>query len=118
MLIDPLTLLSFCYRIYINWRCCDVAVAQINYLSLNKQDSIEQARGRSHRKVLVQIFMLYDMQLGGFKLFMLCNSKQEETINVKSKKTEIYQKKKPWSQVNVHLQKSKLIMKIKCQFIL
>ena len=93
MLIDLLTLLSFCYRIYINWRCCDVAVAQINYLSLNKQDSIEQARGRSHRKVLVQIFMLYDMQLGGFKLFMLCNSKQEETINAKSKKIEIYQKK-------------------------
>jgi hypothetical protein len=30
--------------------CCDVAVAQINYPSFkhNTQDSIEQARGRSH----------------------------------------------------------------------
>jgi hypothetical protein len=40
-------------------------VTQINYPSLNKQDSIEQARGRSHKKGLVQIFMLYDMQFGG-----------------------------------------------------
>jgi hypothetical protein len=34
-------------------KCCDVVVTQINYTSLNKQDSIEQARGRSHKKVLV-----------------------------------------------------------------
>jgi len=46
--------------------CCDVAVAQINYISLNKQDSIEQTNGRSHEEGLVQIFMLYDMQLEGF----------------------------------------------------
>ena len=46
-------------------RCCDVAVAQINYPILNKQDSIEQVRDQSHKEVLVQIFMLYDMQLGG-----------------------------------------------------
>jgi hypothetical protein len=39
-------------------RCCDVAVAQINYPILNKQDSIEQVRGRSHEKGLIQIFML------------------------------------------------------------
>jgi hypothetical protein len=45
--------------------CCDIAFAQINYPSLNKEDSIEKARGRSHEEVLVQIFMLYDMQLGG-----------------------------------------------------
>jgi hypothetical protein len=46
-------------------RCCNVAVTQINYLCLNKQDSIKQARGRSHKEGLVQIFMLNDMQLGG-----------------------------------------------------
>ena len=47
--------------------CCDVVVAQINYPSLKqiKQDSIEQARGRSHEDDLVQIFVLYVMQLGG-----------------------------------------------------
>jgi hypothetical protein len=39
-------------------RCCDVAVAQINYPILNKQDSIEQVRGRSHEESLIQIFML------------------------------------------------------------
>jgi hypothetical protein len=45
------------------WKCCDVAVAQINYPNFkhNTQDSIEQARGRSHEKVLSQIFMLYVM---------------------------------------------------------
>jgi hypothetical protein len=47
---------------------CNVTVAQINYPSLNKQDSIEQVRGRSHEEVLVQIFMLYDMQLGGVEV--------------------------------------------------
>ena len=52
--------------------CCNVVVTQINYPSLNKQDSIEQARGRSHKKGLVQIFMLYDMQFeGGLRLFRL-----------------------------------------------
>jgi hypothetical protein len=42
---------------------CDVAVAQINYPSFkyNTQDSIEQARGRSHEEVSSQIFMLYVM---------------------------------------------------------
>jgi hypothetical protein len=46
------------------WRaCCDVAVAQINYPSFkhNTQDSIEQARDRSHEEVSSQIFMLYVM---------------------------------------------------------
>ena len=49
------------------YRCCDVAVAQINYPSLkhNTRDSIEQARDQSHEEDLVQIFMLYVMQLGG-----------------------------------------------------
>jgi hypothetical protein len=44
-----------------------VAVAQINYPSLkhNTQDSIEQARGRSHEEGSSQIFMLDDMQFGG-----------------------------------------------------
>jgi hypothetical protein len=76
------------------WSYCNVAIAQINYPSLNKQDSIEQARGQSHEKDLVQIFMLYDYAIGGeiVKLFMLCYNKQKK-INVKSKKTEIYQEK-------------------------
>ena len=30
------------------------------------------------------------------KLFILCYSKQKETINAKSKKTKIYQENKPW----------------------
>ena len=47
--------------------CCDVVVAQINYLSFkhNTQDSIEQARGRSHVEGSSQIIMLDDMQFGG-----------------------------------------------------
>jgi hypothetical protein len=74
--------------------CCDVVVAQINYPNLNKQDSIEQIRGRSHEESSVQVFMMYDMQLGGIvKWSMLCYSKQKEAINVKSKKTKIYQEK-------------------------
>ena len=46
---------------------CDVAVAQINYPNLkhNTQDSIEQARGRSHEEGSSQIFMIDDMQFGG-----------------------------------------------------
>ena len=54
-------------RKFLQWcLCCDVAVAQSNYPSLkhNTQDSIEHARGRSHKEDLVQIFMLYVMQLG------------------------------------------------------
>ena len=101
--------------------CCDVAIAQINYPSLinNTQYSIEQARGRSHEEGSSQIFMLDNMQLGFFlKLSMLCYSKQNETINAKSKKTKIYQEKQTWSQVNIYLQKSELIMEMKRQFIL
>jgi len=74
--------------------CCDVAVAQINYPSLNKQDSIEQVRGRSHKEVLVQIFMLYDVKLRGGNCEVIYGyNKHKETINVKSKKNEIYQEK-------------------------
>jgi len=52
--------------------CCDVAVAQINYPSFkhNTQDSIEQARGRSHKEDSSQIFMLDDMQFGGFGRYL------------------------------------------------
>jgi hypothetical protein len=39
----------------------DVAVTQINYPSLNKQDSKEQTSGRSHEEGLIKIFMLGDM---------------------------------------------------------
>jgi hypothetical protein len=47
--------------------CCDITVAQINYPSFkhNTQDSIEQARGRSHLEDSSQIFMLDDMQFEG-----------------------------------------------------
>ena len=50
--------------------CCDVTVAQINYPSLKqiKQDTIEQARGRSQEDDLVHIFVLYAMQLGGLEV--------------------------------------------------
>jgi hypothetical protein len=44
---------------------CDVVVTQINYPNLNKQDSIEQARSRSHEEGLVQIFMLDDIKFEG-----------------------------------------------------
>jgi hypothetical protein len=52
--------------------CCDVAVAQINYPSFkhNTQDSIEQARGRSHEEDSSQIFMLDDMEFGGFGRYL------------------------------------------------
>jgi hypothetical protein len=83
-------------------------VVQINYpiLKHNTQDSIEQVRGRFHEEGSSQIFMLDDMQFGGvWRLSRLKKSKQKEAINVKSKKTKIYIKKKNklWSQVNVHL---------------
>jgi hypothetical protein len=63
--------------------CCDVAVAQINYLSLkhNTQDSIEQARGRSHKEGSSQIFMLDYMQFGG--VWMLSSLKQKKIENRK-----------------------------------
>jgi hypothetical protein len=48
--------------------CCDIAVTQINYLSLNKSDNIEQIRGQSHEKDLVKVFILDDSKLGGFEV--------------------------------------------------
>ena len=44
----------------------NVTVTQINYFNLNKQNSIEEIRGRSHEKGLIQVFMLDDMKLKGF----------------------------------------------------
>jgi hypothetical protein len=63
-------LLDICVVIFIVIFYCDVVVAQINYPSLkhNTQDSIKQVRGRSHDEDLVQIFMLYVMQLRDFDL--------------------------------------------------
>jgi len=60
-------LLTFSLSFYILGNCCDVAVAQINYPSFkhNTQDSIEQARGRSHEEDSSKIFMLDDMQFRG-----------------------------------------------------
>jgi len=52
--------------------------------------------------------MLDDMQFGG--VWTLSRLKQ--------KKTENYQENKPWSQAQIHLQKSELIMETKHQFIL
>ena len=49
---------------------CKVAATQINYPKLNKQDSIEQARGWSHEEDSSQIFMLDDMQFGGFGCYL------------------------------------------------
>ena len=50
--------------------CYDVAVAQINYSSFkhNTQDSIEQAK--FHEEGSSQIFMLDDMQFGGFGRYL------------------------------------------------
>jgi hypothetical protein len=45
--------------------CYDIAVTQINYPSLNKQDIIEQVNDWSHAEDLFQVFMLDDMKLGG-----------------------------------------------------
>jgi hypothetical protein len=52
--------------------CCDVTVAQFNYPSFkhNTQDSLEQARGRSHEEDSSQIFMLDDMQFEGFGRYL------------------------------------------------
>ena len=69
--------------------CCDITFAQINYLSLNKQDSIEQVNGWSHDEVLVKIFMLYDVQLGGgvVKLSMtIINRKKQSMLNQRKPK--------------------------------
>ena len=69
--------------------CCDVAAAQINYPSFkhNRQDSIEQARGRSHEEDSSQIFMLDDMQFGGF--WTLFRLKQKKTENYQTKFNKI-----------------------------
>ena len=69
--------------------CCDVAVAQINYPSFkhNTQDSIEQARGRSHEEDSNQIFMLDDMQFGG--VWTLSRLKQKKTENYQTKFNKI-----------------------------
>jgi hypothetical protein len=66
-LIIQVYTLSYCYHLILLIYCCDVAVAQINYPSFkhNTQDSIEQARGRSHEEDSSQIFMLDDMQFRG-----------------------------------------------------
>jgi len=90
-------------------KCCNVAVAQINYPSFkhNTQDSIEQARGRSHEKDLSQIFILDDMQFGGGL----------DAIKQNLIKSKNYQENKPWLQAHIHLRKSELIMETKHQFI-
>jgi hypothetical protein len=48
--------------------CYNVAITQINYPILNKQDSIEQEGGQSHKEDIVQVFMLDDLKLGGFEV--------------------------------------------------
>jgi len=70
--------------------CCDVAVAQINYHSFkhNTQDSIEQARGRSHEEGSSQIFMLDVMQFGR-GVWMLSRLKQKKTENYQTRFNKI-----------------------------
>jgi hypothetical protein len=65
-------------------------VAQINYPSFkhNTQDSIEQARGRSHKEDSSQIFMLDDMQFGG-GVWKLSRLKQKKTENYQMKFNKI-----------------------------
>jgi hypothetical protein len=48
--------------------CYDVTIIQINYPSLDNQDSIEQARGLSYEENLVQVFMLDNSMLEGFEV--------------------------------------------------
>ena len=65
--------------------CCDVAVAQINYPSFkhNTQDSIEQARGRSHEEDSSQIFMLDDMQFRGGLDVIYAKAKENRKLSNK-----------------------------------
>ena len=69
--------------------CCHVAVAQINYPSFKHktQNSIEQARGRSHGEDSSKIFMLDDMQFWGG--WMLSRLKQKKTENYQTKFNKI-----------------------------
>jgi hypothetical protein len=86
----PKRKVSFKYFDFWVNHCCDVAVAQINYPNLkhNTQDSIEQARGRSHEEGSSQIFMLDDMQFeGGF--WMLSRLKQKKIENYQAKLNKI-----------------------------
>jgi hypothetical protein len=64
-------------------------VAQINYPNFkhNTQDSIEQTRGQSHEEGSSQIFMLDDMQLGGF--WTLSRLKQKKLENNQAKLNKI-----------------------------
>jgi hypothetical protein len=63
--------------------CCNVAVTQVNYPNLNKQDSIEQARGRFHEKDLIQVFTLDDSKLRGvLRLSRLYYGKQNKLIKL------------------------------------
>jgi len=72
-------MLSYCRLI--DGYCCDVVVAQINYpnFKYNTQDSIEQARSRSHEEDSSQIFILDDMQYGG--VWTLSRLKQKKIEN-------------------------------------
>jgi hypothetical protein len=64
-------------------------VAQINYPSFkhDTQDSIEQARGRSHEECSSQIFMLDVMQFRG--VWTLSRLKQKKTENYQTKFNKI-----------------------------
>ena len=99
--------------------CCDVAVAQINYPSFkhNTQDSIEQARGRSHEEDSSQIFMLDDMQFKGG--WMLSRLKQMRIENYQTKFNKIRKlSREQTSVVSTHPPiEIKLIMEMKHQFI-
>jgi len=87
--------------------CCDVAVTQINYPNLNKQDSIEQIRGWSHKENLVQVFIQDDLELGVLRLFRLCYGKQNKTIKLNEinlkliKRKTLVSSKRPLSEIKI-----------------
>jgi len=60
-------------------------VSLINYpcFKHNTQDSIEQARGRSHEEGSSQIFMLGDMQFGGGLDVILAKAKENRKLSNK-----------------------------------
>jgi hypothetical protein len=99
--------------------CCEVTIVQINYPSLkhNTQDSIEQARGRSHEEGSVKIFMLDDMQFRG--VWTLSRLKQKKIKNYQGKVNKIKKLSREQTLVaNTHPPTEIfLIMETKHQFI-
>jgi len=92
---------------------------QINYHSFkhNTQDSIEQAKGRSHEEDSSKIFTLDDMQFGGVWTLSRLKQKKIENYQTKFNKIRKLSREQTLLQAHIHLQKSELIMETKHQFI-